>query len=337
MGRRQATPDTATMAPSTSQPSSANGAPTTNGSPAPTPSPATRATTPTSIAGRDERRDDQVRDRRDQRQASEVEQHQRQRRRLRRERHAHRLREPATWPARRSAPASRWVSREPQASSPAVAVDRQLEADVGDHRSGRAAAAARPPARAPPRRCPGRPVSRATSATPPMSAARTTLAPPPASSVNAAERDDDGERPGATRRCPMALSRLPITAPTRQMFQPLMATTWLRPVVVKLSVTSRDTRSRRPTRIPEASPAMGSGSTRARAASAALRTRSAMPNGIQGRGRHPQLADPDRGHDVDAREVRGERRCRPAGPARWSRRTSMRSVGMTAGYRGSQA
>ena len=78
---------------------------------------------------------------------------------------------------------------------------------------------------------------------------------------------------------PAALSRPPITAATRQMFQPLMATTWLNPVVVKLSVTSRATRSRRPTRMPEASPAIGSGSTRASAVSAASRIRSAIPNG----------------------------------------------------------
>ena len=45
------TPETATMAPSTSQPSSANGAPMAAGTPIPMISPAIRATDPTSIAG----------------------------------------------------------------------------------------------------------------------------------------------------------------------------------------------------------------------------------------------------------------------------------------------
>ena len=66
-----------------------------------------------------------------------------------------------------------------------------------------------------------------------------------------------------------------MTAPMSAMFQPLMATTWLRPVAVKASVTSRATRSRRPTRIADASPAMGSGTTRATDSSASRRTDSA--------------------------------------------------------------
>ena len=45
------------------------------------------------------------------------------------------------------------------------------------------------------------------------------------------------------------------------MFQPEIATTWLTPAVVNAAARSRSTRSRRPIRIPAASPASGSGRT----------------------------------------------------------------------------
>ena len=56
------------------------------------------------------------------------------------------------------------------------------------------------------------------------------------------------------------------------MFQPEMATTWLTPAVVKAVARSRSTRSRRPIRIPAASPASGSGSARPRASPEARRS-----------------------------------------------------------------
>jgi hypothetical protein len=60
-------------------------------------------------------------------------------------------------------------------------------------------------------------------------------------------------------------------AATIAMFQPLIATTWLRPAVAKSSATPRSTRSRNPTTIPVASPAWGSGRTPAIASPAARR------------------------------------------------------------------
>ena len=60
-------------------------------------------------------------------------------------------------------------------------------------------------------------------------------------------------------------------APTIAMFQPEIATTWLTPAVVNAAARSRSTRSRRPMRIPDASPACGSGRARVRASSPARR------------------------------------------------------------------
>ena len=198
-------------------------------------------------------------------------------------------------------PSSRRVRPEPQASRPAVAATDSWKpmsvAIAGSSSSSSQTASPRAAAAVP-----GRPVSRATSATPPMSAARTTLALPPASSVKPASATTIAtvrER----RDMPVARSMPPTTAPTRQMFQPLMATTWLRPVVVKLSATSRATRSRRPTRMPDARPAIGSGNTFASAASAMARSRSAMPKGSAGAPATVRCVDAHGRHDVDAGEV----------------------------------
>ncbi len=121
---------------------------------------------------------------------------------------------------------------------------------------------------------PGRPVSRARSATPVIAAARTTDADAPARTVYAtiATRIT----PDRVRRARPA-RRAPTSPATIAMFQPEMATTCERPVAVNAAARSRSTRSRSPTRIPAASPAAGSGSARARELPAARRVRSSSP------------------------------------------------------------
>ena len=98
------------------------------------------------------------------------------------------------------------------------------------------------------------------------------------------------------------------------MFQPEIATTWLTPAVVKAAARSRSTRSRRPMRIPDASPACGSGRARVRASSPARR----MPSIVE--------AGPPASPTI-ARSVVAERpvhaRCRP-GSGRSRRRTAAR-------------
>ena len=122
-----------------------------------------------------------------------------------------------------------------------------------------------------------------------------------------AQRHDDARRcvAGVRGQLPRAVD--PMTAPTSAMFQPLMATTWLRPVAVKASATSRETRSRRPTRIADASPAIGSGTTRASDSSASRRTDSATPDAHRRpRPRRSVLPDAHGHRSVDAREIARE-------------------------------
>ena len=89
-----------------------------------------------------------------------------------------------------------------------------------------------------------------------MTAARTTLAPPPAAiayaaitPTTAADRHLRGSRP----------RNAPTVAATIAMFQPLMATMWLSPEVVKSAASVRSTSSLRPSTIPDARPASGLG------------------------------------------------------------------------------
>ena len=137
-------------------------------------------------------------------------------------------------------PRSRAVSRLPQASSPAVAATdswKPTSVAMAGSISSRPQTASPSAVAA----LPGRPDSRARSATPHIRAARTTLAPPPASSVyRQMTTMMSTDRP--RRPTPAASSRLPTTPATTAMFQPLMATTWLRPVVAKSVTTSRATR-----------------------------------------------------------------------------------------------
>ena len=107
---------------------------------------------------------------------------------------------------------------------------------------------------------PGRPSSRASSATPAIAAARTTEAEGPtkvtyatiATTVSVARR---------RRAIPPAIAAS--VEATIAMFQPEIATTWLAPAVVKSAARSRSTRSRRPIRTPAARPDSGSGMARA--------------------------------------------------------------------------
>jgi len=61
------------------------------------------------------------------------------------------------------------------------------------------------------------------------------------------------------RRRTRPRSSAPTSPATIAMFQPEMATTWLAPAVAKSAASARSTRSRRPMRMPAASPASGSG------------------------------------------------------------------------------
>ncbi len=121
---------------------------------------------------------------------------------------------------------------------------------------------------------PGRPDSRARSATPVIAAARTTDGDAPASTVYStiATRIP----PDRVRRARPA-STAPTSPATMAMFHPEMATTCERPVAVNAAARSRSTRSRSPTRIPAASPAAGSGSARVSESPAARRVRSSNP------------------------------------------------------------
>ena len=135
--------------------------------------------------------------------------------------------------------------------------------------------------------------------------------------------DDAGLRPGhdrvatrwrsmtrrlrARRRSPVARRR-PVAMPaTSAMFQPLMATTWVRPVVVKSSATARLTRSRRPMRMPDARPASGSGMARPMASSMARRSCStaAMAPGLPRAARQCRL---ERAYGAPPGEEAGEAR-----------------------------
>lgn len=155
-----------------------------------------------------------------------------------------------------------------QASSPAVAsTERRNPASpiiAGSTSSSPAAASERAAgART------DRPDSRASRTTPAISAARTTDGDAPAATTYAATTAAvaaPAARFDARPRRSAATS-----APTIAMFQPEIATTWLTPAVAKSAASWRSTRSRRPIRIPAASPASGSGRTRRRASPAASR------------------------------------------------------------------
>ena len=87
----------------------------------------------------------------------------------------------------------------------------------------------------------------------------------------------------ARRRRPSRPAMAPTAAATIAMFQPEIATTWLTPAVVKSAATSRSTRSRRPMRMPAASPASGSGRTRVSVSPASRRQPSRSVPGSTGR------------------------------------------------------
>ena len=129
---------------------------------------------------------------------------------------------------------------------------------------------------------PARPLSLASRTTPAMTPARTTEADAPANTTYATiapiVATDRRLRPSFPANAPTA-------AATIAMFQPEMATTWLTPAVVKSAARPRSTRSRRPMRIPAASPASGSGRTDARADPAERRSSSRARAGLSGEGR----------------------------------------------------
>lgn len=126
---------------------------------------------------------------------------------------------------------------------------------------------------------PLRPVSRASRTTPAMRAARTTDGDAPAKTVYATTA---AAVASARRRRDRRRIRAATTPATIAMFQPEMATTWLTPAAVKAAARARSTRSRNPTRMPAASPASGSGRTRARPSPVARRRLSSAPPGPLG-------------------------------------------------------
>ena len=128
---------------------------------------------------------------------------------------------------------------------------------------------------------PGRPVSRANRATPAITAARRTDGEAPARIVYSAIAPTVAT---ARRRRAHAPSRAATSPATSAMFQPEMATTWERPVVVKSAARSRSTRSRSPIRMPAARSAAGSGSVRASASPASARMPWTSRSGLSGAG-----------------------------------------------------
>ena len=167
-----------------------------------------------------------------------------------------------------------------QAISPAVASDDSWKpaSPISDGSLSSRSVAAQPSAAV---ARPARPDSRASSTTAAMSAARTTEADAPANATYATiARIVTTDR----RRRPSRPVIAPIAAATMAMFQPEIATTWLTPAVVNAAARSRSTRSRRPIRIPAASPASGSGRTRVSASPAPRRRASRRRPGSSGVG-----------------------------------------------------
>ena len=243
----------------TSQPGRPRSVPTAGGAPtAETPPPAS-ASTPADHRDRHQRHDREVHDRRHERQPPERREDVGERRGLRGERDAEALREPA-----RQRPPASPPSHVPigfaQASRPAVASDGQAEPGVADERGVDESSSDR-------RRSPSAaggsarpvPISRASSTTPAITAARTTDGEPPAATTYATTVPSTAS---VTTRRWRPRSSAPTSPATIAMFQPEMATTWLTPAVVKSAASVRSTRSRSPMRIPAASPASGSGSDR---------------------------------------------------------------------------
>ena len=120
------------------------------------------------------------------------------------------------------------------------------------------------------------------------------------------------ERP---RRPSRPRSRLATSAATIAMFQPEIATTWLTPAVVNAAARSRSTRSRRPMRIPAASPASGSGSARVSASPEPRRAASTTLDAVPSVPIRSSVRGSERGDDADPAEVgRRTRHRRPAAP-----------------------
>jgi hypothetical protein len=171
------------------------------------------------------------------------------------------------------APESRSVSDEPHAMIPAVAStdSRKPASSIHAGSTSSRPVTAQPSAAA---AVPGRPSSRARSATPAITPARTTDADGPTNATYATIAT-------AVRMARRRRWRPPATAAsvdaTMAMFQPEMATTWLAPAVVNAAAKSRSTRSRSPISTPAARPASGSGSARSSPSAAPRRRPSSWP------------------------------------------------------------
>lgn len=178
---------------------------------------------------------------------------------------------------------------------------------------------------------PGRPSSRASSATPAMTPARTTDGDGPtkatymtiATAVRTARR---------RRWSPPAIA--PRVDATIAMFQPLIATTWLAPAIVKASARSRSTRSRSPMSTPAASPASGSGIERSMPSAAVRRKPSRVRSTVPVAG----MSSTRSARNVPIAPIFA--RYSPyssSGGGRIPPETSTRSPGTTAGNQGSVA
>ena len=259
----------ATMTWSTIQPGRPAIVATTGGAPSRLARPrASIATTPPSMAAGTSGHDREVDDRRDERQPAERREHVRERRRLRGQRDPEALREPSRHPpAGDAAQVPRQRVRPRQEAGRRH--DGEAEPGVGDHARGRSAGAAPRQFRGPqararrgrsrarggrrrPSRRPGRPTTR-------RRRRRRRRPPSPGSRGRATVAIGRGGRPRRGRRrsrCSSPRSRRRGSRPRSR--SPRRA--------------SRSTRSRRPTRIPAASPASGSGSARCRASPLASRS-----------------------------------------------------------------
>ena len=217
------------------------------------------------------------------------------------------------------------VRRVPHASSPAVAATESWNpaSPITWGSTVNMATTARPSAAG---AVPGRPSSRLPSTAAAIVAARTTLAPAPAASAYAAIAASVAteRRRRLTRRRIAAM-----TPPTTAMFQPLIATMWVKPAAVNAVATSRSTWSRNPTRIPAARPACGAGRTRASSSPASRRRRSshaAGPGGAGTRSRRRAMTVP-----LIPDRSRYSPKPGPAGGGRTTPSIETRSPGTTSG------
>ena len=213
----------------------------------------------------------------------------RQRRGLRGERHAEALREPARHVAAPE-PIDPAAQRRRPRDETGRRERRQLEACVADQRRVGEAGSADGPAER--RRRTAR-----TSATP-APAGRRRPSPPhgrPMATLRRRRRRRRSRPSSAIdrRRRRSRPASAAIAAATIAMFQPEIATTWLTPAVVNAAARSRSTRSRSPIRMPAASPASGSGSTRGERRGGVLpeRFRALRPVGRRALHRHRACAE----------------------------------------------